>query len=149
MGCHHRATLWVIGALFTLSSAGGCRQAVVIDAPARPSQADGTISGLVRGPEGASPMEGRAVEVVNVATGERQRVFTGTAGGFSVKVKPGEYRVELTLMDGEAIITRPGIIDVNRRDVDAHADFVIGRSRVVRPHNSAPRPDDGLGAAIA
>jgi hypothetical protein len=38
---------------------------------------------------------------------------------------------------------------VNRSDVDAHADFVIGAAAIARPRNHAPRADDGLGAAVA
>jgi hypothetical protein len=41
------------------------------------------------------------------------------------------------------------VINVNRSDVDAHADFVVGVSRVSRPRNRVPRADDGLGSAIA
>jgi hypothetical protein len=121
----------------------------VIDTTPRPIQADGTISGTVRGPEGTSAIEGRTVEVVNVDTGDRQRVATSNTGGFTFKVKPGRYRVELTLRDGETLVKQPGVIDVNRSDVDAHADFVIGAASVVRPRNHAPRANDGLGAAIA
>jgi hypothetical protein len=90
----------------------------------------------------------RTVEVVNVATGERQRTATNDAGAFSFRVKPGTYRVELMLRDGETIVKRPGVISVNRPDVDAHADFVV-RSGVARPRYRAPRADDGLGSGIA
>jgi hypothetical protein len=94
-------------------------------------------------------VEGRTVEVVNVQTGERQRTTTSNAGGFTFKVKPGKYRVELTLLEGENLLKSPGVLDVNRSDVDAHADFVVGSSSVERPKYHAPRSDDGLGAAIA
>jgi hypothetical protein len=94
-------------------------------------------------------MEGRTIEVVNTATNERQRVLTSTAGGFTFNVKPGQYRVELTLREGEHLVTGPGVIDVNRSDVDASADFVIADASVARPRYHAPRADDGLGAAIA
>ena len=94
-------------------------------------------------------MDGRTVEVVNVATGERQRAATNNAGGFTFKVQPGKYRVELTLRDGETLVRQPGVISVNRTDVDAHADFVVGASGVARPRYHAPRSDDGLGSAVA
>jgi hypothetical protein len=127
-----------------------CRQGVpVIDTAPRPQQSDGTISGTVRGPEGTSPIDGRAVAVINVATGERQTTVTNTAGGYTFKVKPGRYRVELTLLQGEALVKRPSIIDVNRSDVDAHADFVIGAARIERPRWPRLRGDDGLGAPSA
>ena len=137
----------IAGLLLVLAA---CRPGTpVIDTGSKPIQADGTISGTVRGPEGTSPVDGRAVEVVNVDTGARQRVLTSNVGGFTFKVKPGKYRVEMTLREGETIVKSPGVIDVNRSDVDANADFVIGASSVLRPRYHAPRADDGLGAAVA
>ena len=83
--------------------------------------------------------------VINVDTGERERGVTNNAGGFSFKLKPGKYRVEVALLHGEAIVKKPGVIDLNRSDVDAHADFVISSTRV----RYLPRMDDGLGSPIA
>ncbi len=120
-----------------------------MDTGPKPVQADGTISGIVSGPERTTPIAGRTVEVVEVATGERQRVVTNNAGGFTFKVKPGKYRVEITLREGEKVVKSPGVLDVNRSDVDAHADFVVGTAAVARPRYHAPRADDGLGAAVA
>ena len=141
---------WVTVGLLTLLSVSACRRGVpVIDTAPRPTQADGTISGTVRGPEGTSAIEGRVVEVVNVDTGERQSATTNPAGGFSFKLKPGKYRVNLPLRDGESIVRQPGVIDLNRSDVDAHADFVLGNPRVSRPRAPVYRVDDGLGAPIA
>jgi hypothetical protein len=87
------------------------------------------------------------VDVVNIDTGERQHATTNIAGGFTFKVKPGKYRVELTLQQGETLVKKPDVIHVNRSDVDAHADFVLAAARVSRPR--MPRSDDGLGSAIA
>src|SRR4029078_3336900 len=98
---------------------------------------------------GTTAIEGRNVEVINVDTGERQRVATNNTGGVTFKVKPGNYRVELTLLDGEMIVKKPDVIHVNRSDVDAPADFVLSAARVSRPRNRGPRADDGLGSAIA
>lgn len=149
--CTHGVTaIWLLVAVAALLGLASCRRGhPVIDTSPRPVQADGTISGTVRGPEGTSPIEGRNVEVVNIETGERQRTVTSNTGGFTFKVKPGKYRVELSLRDGETLVKRPGVIDVNRSDVDAGADFVIGAVSVSRPRYHAPRSDDGLGAAIA
>ena len=131
--------------------AAACRQGIpVIDTGPRPQQADGTISGTVRGPEGTSPIEGRGVEVVNVETGARQKAVTNPAGGFTFKVAPGKYRVVLTLLEGEVIVKQPPVLTVNRSDVDAHADFVIGSSRdATRQRWPRLRGDDGLGSPIA
>jgi hypothetical protein len=92
---------------------------------------------------------GRTVEVVNLQTGARQQTTTSNTGGFTFKVPPGKYRVELTLLDGETLVKRPDVIEVNRSDVDAHADFVVGAGRVARPRFAAPRTDNGLGPPIA
>jgi hypothetical protein len=145
-----RLICFLIGAA-VLVTITACRSGVpVLDTSSRPTQTDGTISGTVRGPEGTSAVEGREVAVINVDTGERQRVLTSNTGGFTFKLKPGKYRVELALLQGESLVKKPGIINVNRSDVDAHADFVIsqGASRSSRPR-FAPRTDDGLGAPIA
>lgn len=148
-GRNIRLTCFVAGLLFLLG-VGACRSGVPVVDPSEPSaDVDGTVSGTVRGPEGTSAIEGREVAVVNVATGERQKVTTNATGGFSFKVKPGKYRVEITLLQGEAIIKQPGVITVNRSDVDAHADFVIGSTNLSRPRFAAPRGDDGLGSPIA
>jgi hypothetical protein len=53
------------------------------------------------------------------------------------------------LHEGENLIKSPGVLDLNRSEIDASADFVIGASTIVRPRYHAPRSDDGLGAAIA
>jgi hypothetical protein len=146
---HHGIIGSFVAVTVMLFSLAACHGGPVIDLSPKPLQADGTISGTVRGPEGTSAIDGRTVEVVNVDTGERQRVTTNNAGGFTFKVKPGNYRVELTLQDGETIVKKPDVIHVNRSDVDAHADFVVGVVRVSRPRNHVPRTDDGLGSAIA
>lgn len=131
-----------------LAAIGGCRRGVpVVDLAPKPLTADGTISGSVRGPEGTSPVDGRPVEVVNIETGERHRATTGTAGGFTFKVPPGKYRVELTLRSGESIVKHPNIIDLTRSDVDTHVDFLISTPRVSRPRGY--RAEDGLGAPMA
>jgi hypothetical protein len=140
--------LWLtVAAVMLLSIA--CRHPPVIDLGPQPAEADGTISGTVRGPEGTSPVDGRTVEVINVDTGERLRTATNNAGGFTFKVKPGSYRVELTTLPGETIVKRPGVMKIDRSDVDAHADFVLGSSRVSTPRTPRLRSDDGLGAPIA
>lgn len=140
---------WLIGVL-TLPSISACRRGVpVIDPAPKRLEAAGTISGTVRGPERTSPVDGRMVEVVNLDTGERQRVMTNNVGGFAFKLKPGKYRVELALREGESLVRKPTILELNRSDVDAHADFVLGTTRISRPRGPAYRTDHGLGSPIA
>ncbi len=134
--------------LFALVGNSGCREGTpVIDVSPKPAAASGTISGTIRGPERTSSIDGRAVDAVNLQTGQRQRVTTNSSGGFTFKVPPGKYRVEVTLREGESLIKQPDVIDVNRSDVDAHADFVIGTARTSTPRGY--RANDGLGAPIA
>ncbi len=150
--CHTlrvRLVCFVAGLAVLLGVAACRRGAPVFDPTPGPTQADGTISGTVRGPEGTSAIEGREVAVVNVNTGAREQTKTNNAGGFTFKVKPGKYRVELALLSGEVLVKQPGVINVNRSDVDAHADFVVGANRVSRPRFPAPRSQDGLGAPTA
>ena len=140
--CAHRVTAFrILAALVALLSLAGLPRSVpVVDTSPQPVLAEGTLSGTVRGPAGASPIGGRTVEVINVDTGERQRTATSNAGGFTFKVKPGKYRVELTLRDGESLVKQPGVIDVNRSDVDAHADFVVAPPASPGPATAPPEP---------
>jgi carboxypeptidase family protein len=138
----------VLAALVAVIAAG-CHGEAVIDTTPKRTDAAGTISGTVRGPEGTSPIEGRTVEVVNIETGERQHVNTNSAGGFTFKVKPGRYRLELQLRDGESIIKQPGVLQINSSDVDANRDIVVGLVRVSRPRFAVPTNDLGLAPPIA
>lgn len=143
------SSIWLSVAL-VVTFVAACRQGKpVFDPTPGPTQADGTISGTVRGPAGTSSVEGRTVEVVNIETGLRQKTVTNSAGGFTFKVPPGKYRVSVTLLTGEVVVKQPDVLDVNRSDVDAFADFVLGSSRVIKPRWPRMRGDDGLGAPIA
>lgn len=133
-----------------LFAIAGCQRGVhVVDPGPGPEASDGTITGTVRGPEGSPAIDGRVVEAVNVSTGERQRAVTNRAGEFTLKVRPGRYRVELTLRGGERLARQPGTLDVTPRNVDAHADFVLRGTRVSRPRTPAYRTADGLGSPVA
>jgi hypothetical protein len=135
------ATVIILGGLSTLT---GCRPGVpVIDPGSRPAQSHGTISGTVRGSASQAAIEGRTVEAIQVDTGERQREVTSSTGGFTFKLKPGKYRVELTLRSGESLTKRPGIIDLNKIDLDTDADFILGV-----PHNAGPSDPAKLSGSL-
>lgn len=140
---------WLTVGVLTLFAAAGCGQRLPpVDAIPAAAPVQGIVSGTIRGPEGTTPINGRVLEVINVDTNQRRRVRTNHAGGFSVSLDPGDYRVELTLHEGEAIVRQPGVIHVDRSDVEADADFVIGTGRISRPR-PAYRVDDGLGSPVA
>jgi hypothetical protein len=142
---------WLTVGVLTIAAATGCHQRVPPESsPAEAaSRSQGTISGTIRGPEGTTPVDGRIVDVVNLTTNHRQRVTTNQAGGFSVTLAPGDYRVLLVLRDGEAIVREPGVIHVDGSDVGSDADFVIGTGRISRPRGPVYKVDDGLGSPVA
>lgn len=145
------ASAWLVAGLLLLTSAGACwrRGTPIIDTAPRPAEANGTISGSVSGPAGTSAIVGRTIEAINVDTGERQRETTSTTGGYTFKLKPGKYRLELTLLEGETIIKQPGIIDLNKSDVDSDIDFVVGVVRISHPRYPQLRLDSAMGSPIA
>ncbi len=84
-----------------------------------------------------------------MATGERSRETTSSTGGFTFKLKPGKYRVEVTLLEGESFLKQPGEINLNKSDVDTHADFVVGVAKPPAPKYSSSPASPSLGPPIA
>jgi hypothetical protein len=148
---HGPATTWLLAILVALAASSACqRGSPILDPTPRNPSADATISGSVRGPAGTAPIAGRIVHAVNVDTGALMRGATNEAGGFTFKVAPGRYRVEVTLLPGETIAEQPDVLDVEPGDLEVSADFVLnssGRS-TARPRIRL-RMDDGLGAPSA
>lgn len=146
---------WLTGLVLSLGVlallfAGGCRRSVpVVDLGSKPQPARATITGIVRGPEGTSAMPARTVEVVNTATGERHTLQTHANGGFRIELPAGKYRIELTLLDGETLSRRPGVVDLDRGDIDSHIEFVVGPARASHPRSPSYPADNGLGSPIA
>jgi hypothetical protein len=86
----------------------------------------GTISGNVSS-TGGTPLEGRRVSAINVANETHFDVTTSSGGGYTVKVPPGRYRLEVELRGGDQIARQPDQINVNVGDLDETMNFVIGR----------------------
>jgi hypothetical protein len=140
--------VWLLAGLAALMYSAGCRQAApIVDLGAKPPNALGTITGIVRGPENTSALTGRTVEVVNVATGEKHTTTTAANGGFTIQLPKGKYRLDLQLRDGETLVKRPDIVDLDRGDIDSHIEFVVSGARTAR--RPAYRLDNGLGSPIA
>lgn len=144
---------WVLVLLVALTgvlAAVACRRGVpVVDPGPKPPTRDGTISGRLTTEGDASRVVSRRVEVVNVATGDRRAVSTSNSGGFTIKVPPGKYRLNVELRPGEAIVKGPDTIDINSSDLDN--DIVVVITAVPpKPHPAdSIRNVDGLGAPIA
>ena len=126
--------------------ASACRQGVpALDLGPKPPSARGTITGLVHGP-GDSALQGRVVELVNVATGEKHTATTAMNGGFTIELPKGKYRLSLQLHAGESLVRQPDIVDLDRGDIDSHIEFVVTSARVAR--RPSYRLDNGLGSPI-
>lgn len=133
-------------ALATALAAACHRDAPVVNAPAA---AITTMSGFVHGPEGAAPVKGRPVEVVSLATGRVRRTRTSPNGVFTIELPPGKYRVNVVLLDGERLLERPDVVELDPGDLDARVELVVGTARSLRPTGPAYRLDNGLGSPSA
>lgn len=86
----------------------------------------GTISGSVATSTG-TPLEGRRVSAIDMATEAHFDVTTSSGGGYTIKVPPGRYRLEVELRGGDQLARQPDQINVNSGDVDEKMNFVVGR----------------------
>jgi hypothetical protein len=86
----------------------------------------GTISGTVTNSAG-TPLEARRVSAIDMTTEQRYDATTSKEGGYTIKVPPGRYRLEVELRGGDQLSKQPAQTQVNIGDVDAQMDFVIGR----------------------
>ena len=96
----------------------------VIDRGSKPANVNGTISGIVR-LAGGGAAEGRKVTAINLTTGERTDASTATNGGYTMKLPPGKYRLEVELRSGERVTEQPAETEITGSDLDAGRDFVI------------------------
>jgi hypothetical protein len=115
-----------LGLLVMLSA--GCRTGQpIIDVSGNPAT-PGTIGGILQGAGGGDPFAGRRVQAVSLATGARYSAVTSVTGGFSIQVPPGNYRLEVELRAGEAVVKEPGTIHINKSDLDANIMVEVGPS---------------------
>ena len=85
----------------------------------------GTIGGIVSA-VGGERLEGRGVHAVQVGTSQKFSAVTNVTGGFTIKVPPGEYRLEIDLQPGEKVVRDPGVVHINKSDLDANLEIVVG-----------------------
>jgi Carboxypeptidase regulatory-like domain len=93
----------------------------------------GSLSGTVRGPQGADPAADRLVEAVEVKTGRRYSTVTNVVGGFTLLLRPGTYRLTVTLARGEAVVTQPEPVAITADATVTGIDFVLGGAGVIPP----------------
>jgi hypothetical protein len=125
MNMNRRAAL--VAALGLLAGAA-CRtgQPLVSRTPAD-STTPGTIAGNLQD-AGGGPVANRVIHAVHVDAGLTYSATTNVTGGFSIPVPPGRYRLRVDLLEGEALIKDPGVIEINESDLDANLEVVIGGS---------------------
>lgn len=87
--------------------------------------ASGTISGSVRAAGSSTPLPSRRVTAINTSTNAKYEASTNSAGGYTIQVPTGVYRLQVELRENEVIAEGPGELNVSRSDVDADRDFVI------------------------
>jgi hypothetical protein len=71
------------------------------------------------------PVVSRVVRAVPLDGGDPYDTTTSSTGSYTMKVRPGRYRLELELRPGERIVKEPGDTDINQSDLDPDRDFVI------------------------
>jgi hypothetical protein len=106
-------------------AAAACRPGTpIVNTDPMKATTPGTIAGSARSTAG-DPLPDRRVEAVDAKTGQRWAAQTGVTGGYSIKVPPGHYRLEIQLREGETVVKEPGEIDINTGDLDPNMDVVV------------------------
>lgn len=117
---------FVLSVVLVLMAGPGCRSGQPIFVSSTGDKTTpGTIGGIVSA-VGGERLAGRGVHAVRVGGAERYSAVTSVMGGFSIKVPPGEYRLEVDLREGEKVVRSPGVININRSDLDANLEIVVG-----------------------
>lgn len=107
-----------------------CRAGVpVLDANPGPPVVNGTITGTLSTEDGKGPIPGRKLTAVNLDTGARLSVTSSDTGGYTLKVPPGRYRMEVDLAAGEIIVKDQGTFTVGKSELQHDVDIRIGVKR--------------------
>jgi hypothetical protein len=116
------ATMWMAAVLL---AGAACRTGrPVWSATPGDDTTPGTIAGILH-MSGGEPVAGRRVQAIALAGSAKYSAVTSLTGGFSIPVPPGKYRLEPDLLEGETVVKDPGIVDINKSDLDANREIVI------------------------
>jgi hypothetical protein len=121
----------LLSMVVVLSGATACRSVAVHPGDENTS-ANGTLSGTARGPGGVDPAQGRQVEATEVDTGRRYTTETNVAGGYSLMLPAGRYRLELQLEPGESLLEKPGVVTVEPSKLTDEQNFILAGAGVVQ-----------------
>jgi len=117
----------ILAAAYTLAAllGGACRMGQpLVDTDPGKSLTPGTIAGSVRTITG-DPLPDRLVTAIDTVSGQKYSSASGVTGGFSIKVPPGKYRLTVELRGEEAVAQEPGIIDINKSDLDTDLNIFV------------------------
>ena len=115
----------VLLALLLLSSIACAPRGPIVDLGEKPANVGGTIAGAVLAGDERTPLPSRKVAAIEVASGTRFETSTATNGGYTIKVPPGTYRLEVETRPNETVTTQPEPTQVNPSDIDSDRDFVL------------------------
>jgi hypothetical protein len=112
-------------AALALLAAPACRMGRPLVDTSTDMTTPGTIAGIVKDPTG-EPLAARVVHAVGAASAQKFSATTNITGGFSIKVPPGDYRLQVDLLEGEKVLKDPGLVHINKSDLDANLEIVLG-----------------------
>jgi len=117
----------LVATLVGLTGGIACRHSVLVaDAGPKPPTPAGTISGQLQTPGNGAAVVGRTVTAINNADGQRYGVRTNNTGGFTIRVPPGSYRIEVEQRPGEVVAGAPTDQKVGPSDIDARLVITVG-----------------------
>jgi hypothetical protein len=118
--------LGTVSAVFVLLAGAACHtNRPLWSATPGDKTTPGTIAGIMRTAAG-DVLPGRRVNAIQVGTSQSYSAVTNVTGGFSIPVPPGKYRLEPELREGESVLREPGVVDINKSDLDANLEIVVG-----------------------
>ena len=112
-------------AALALLAAPACRMGRPLIDTSTDMTTPGTIAGIVKDAAGG-PLAARVVHAVGAQSSEQYSATTNVTGGFSIKVPPGDYRLRVDLQEGERVLKEPGVVHINKSDLDANLEIVLG-----------------------
>ena len=125
----HRLALFTLSVCAVLVLAACRAGAPVTGGNAGAPPVMGTITGSVSSEDGKAGIQGRKVYAVNIDSGVRRSVVTSETGGYTLKVPPGKYRMELDLVEGEALVKDEGTFTVSASELQHDVDLRVGPRR--------------------
>jgi len=124
-----RAFFAIVLAVALGAASAGCRHAVmVMDNAPKPDEARATLSGTVTTPNDVRPVAGRLVVAIEQGSDRKYQATTNPAGGFTLLVEPGTYRLEVTLQPGEGVVDPPTSLTVGRGEIKSGIALKVGKT---------------------